>query len=202
MGKPKTFIKGLDESQKKVASIYYEKDILFIEGPAATGKTFLASYLFLKDLKAGELDQVVVIRKDLNDLGHLPGDKNEKTAHLMEPIITNMNSIDKRAREHMDSIRLVPLSHLKGVTFSRTGIFVDEYEDLTYAEWYRVLTRLGPGSKMLFVGDPAQTEITGSCTKHPKVKAYMKAPFVGHGVLDLFHRHELVERSIKFLDNL
>lgn len=150
-----------NESQRKVAENYYKKDVLFLIGPAGSGKTHSAMACALKDHLAGEKEHILVVRPAIEaggeSLGHLPGNVDEKMDPYFMPIRRLLKRMVFKLPE--DVILFQPLAYMRGDTFENTVLFLDEAQNASYAQIKMFLTRMGQNSKVIISGDPDQTDV-------------------------------------------
>ena len=98
------------------------------------------------------------------DIGHLPGDIDEKGAIYELPYVemcaTMFNRPDAYYRlKEKKVIQFALTSFVRGITFDNAIILVDEVQNMNYQELYSVMTRVGYNSKIVFCGDFKQTDI-------------------------------------------
>jgi len=97
------------------------------------------------------------------DIGHLPGDINEKMQPWMTPIIENMYDLYDKTKIEKEivegRIRILPLQFTQGVTFRNSAVIVDEAQNCTKEQLKMILTRTGIDSKIMIAGDPQQIQI-------------------------------------------
>ena len=98
------------------------------------------------------------------DIGHLPGDIDEKAAIYELPYVemcaTLFNRTDAYYRlKEKKVIQFALTSFVRGITFDNAIILVDEVQNMNYQELYSVMTRVGYNSKIVFCGDFKQTDI-------------------------------------------
>ena len=143
-------------------------------GQAGTGKTLLALAAALnKTLRGKKYERVLVSRPIIpmgRDIGYLPGSKEEKLEHWMQPIFDNLEFLlemrasretpEKRIKELLDGgiISLEALTYIRGRSVSGQYMIVDEAQNLTPHEVKTIITRAGEGSKMVLTGDPYQID--------------------------------------------
>lgn len=129
-----------------------------------------------------------------NKLGFLPGTLEEKTSPWVAPIVHNFNQCQSASQTQklMDRgvVAIKPIDFAKGITFVDSVVIVDEFEDLTYAEFKLILSRLGKQSKIIFCGDPEQTDSSIKDACFPKIKQLAKSGLVGWSELKTNHRNE------------
>lgn len=135
---------------------------LIINGPAGTGKTWIALARALRLLHNKEVERIVIIRSAVatRSLGFLPGDEYEKVEAYFAPYEPLINQISTRLKyRELISKRMLETestSFLRGRTFDDTCLLVDEYQNLSGHELETVVTRVGEGSCLYLVGDSGQ----------------------------------------------
>ena len=136
------------------------KDMVFALGPAGTGKTLIATLWAVKQLKAGQVDRIVVTRPAVSvdeQHGFLPGTLEQKMAPWTRPIMDvlrdywNVKQIEGMLIE--GTIEIAPLAYMRGRTFKNSIIIGDELQNSTVSQMKMLLTRIGEGSKMVITGD-------------------------------------------------
>jgi phosphate starvation-inducible PhoH-like protein len=175
-GKKKKIIKfgvPLNEEQKEAKAIILNNDITIVRGSAGSGKTLLACQVGLDGLFNTEYRQLVIARPAVTageNLGFLPGDKNQKLEEYLQPVMDNFRTLygDTQAKRtkidrHLEQEDIVigSIGHLRGRTFSNSFVIVDEAQNLTEDQMLMVVTRLGKGSKMVITGDLKQLDLNG-----------------------------------------
>lgn len=138
-------------------------DILIVEGPAGTGKTYMAVREAADKYIAGEFHKIIITRPNVatgDDLGYLPGTLNEKMAPWTRPIVDVLNEcfgvIAVQQMLHREEIEIAPLAYMRGRTFKNAIIIADEMQNATADQMKMLLTRIGENSKMIVTGDTEQ----------------------------------------------
>ena len=166
----KQTVRAQTQKQKQYAEMIETHAITFAMGPAGCAKTFIATVTALKLLKLKEIDQIIVTRApvalDGMDLGYTPGTAEEKQAQWLGPILDVLRrflSPDK-IKEMIDrqKIRMIPLAYLRGYSFERSMVLVDEAQNLRLQTFKSVCTRLGAESRLVLCGDEAQSDLRQS----------------------------------------
>jgi phosphate starvation-inducible PhoH-like protein len=136
------------------------KDMVFALGPAGTGKTLIATLWAIKQLKAREIDRIVITRPAVSvdeQHGFLPGTLEQKMAPWTRPIMDVFREFwDVKQIESMlenEVIEIAPLAYMRGRTFKNCVIIGDELQNSTVSQMKMMLTRIGEGSKMIITGD-------------------------------------------------
>ena len=150
--------------------------VVTLVGRAGSGKTFLALAAALQTVKKEKLyDRILVTRPIVpmgNDIGYLPGSKDEKMALWMQPIFDNLsvllrsektkddNAIHRQINEmqHAGILSLEALTYIRGRSIPNEFVIIDEAQNLTPHEVKTVLSRAGENTKMVLTGDPDQID--------------------------------------------
>lgn len=195
----------LTEEQKEVKTSVYNKDVTFVLGTYGTGKTAAACHIALDLLfkKHNGIDKIYISRPiDFTATGYLKGSLQEKMDLFIMPIKQNLYAAygrDKVDRLFADEIiNIVPINYLKGFTFSKAAIIIDEFEDVNYHDFKLILTRLGKGSKLIFSGSEEQMDVKDSCIH--KIKKLKGSGLVGYHELTINHRNEDIVKIIDYLE--
>jgi phosphate starvation-inducible PhoH-like protein len=166
--KPKNPIKfklQLTEEQKLGKAIILDNKITVVTGKAGSSKTFLCCNVALDLLFTKQIEKIVIMRPMIGteDIGHLPGDINDKMQPWMTPIIENMYDLYDKTKIEKEivegRIRILPLQFTQGVTFRNSAVIVDEAQNCTKEQLKMILTRTGIDSKIMIAGDPQQIQI-------------------------------------------
>ncbi len=163
---PKFFHLELPDEQKQAHKIYQDNDIIFLIGPAGTGKTHLSIAFAVQDLLSKVRNKLVITRPVVEAgerLGFLPGDMDEKTYPYMLPLFDCLEKIcgkDTANRRFVDDrFEQAPLAFMRGRTFDGSVCILDEAQNCSKGQLKLFLTRLGKYSKMIVTGDPTQNDL-------------------------------------------
>jgi phosphate starvation-inducible PhoH-like protein len=203
------FLLSLNPEQKKAKSIILENDVSIILGNAGSGKTLLACQIAL-DLTLGKhVEKIIITRPTISkeDLGYLPGGIDDKMDPWVAPVYGNMYQLLRR--ERIDAmigdrqIEIVPVSYMRGRTFTNSVIIVDEAQNLTHDQTLMILQRIGKGSKMMFCGDSDQIDLKSISESGLKFLQSIKT-VNGLHTTELLenHRHPILKRILKAYDNM
>ena len=143
-----------------------EEEVLTVAiGPAGTGKTYIAGMVASKLLLKGKINNIILTRANVptgRSLGHFPGTIEEKMTPWLAPILSVLNlglgKEDVKCRMNK-SIQIQPIETIRGQSFLNSIILVDEAQNLTMEEIKAITTRIGEGSKLVLMGDPAQSDV-------------------------------------------
>jgi phosphate starvation-inducible PhoH-like protein len=141
-------------------------ELVFAEGPAGTGKTWLAVGHAVSLLEKGVVERLILSRPAVEAgerLGFLPGDMRDKVDPYLRPIYDGLyDFMDARMVERglqTGMIEVAPLAFMRGRTLTKSCILLDEAQNATTMQMKMFLTRLGEGSRMIVTGDPSQTDL-------------------------------------------
>ncbi|MDB5641827.1 MAG: phosphate starvation-inducible protein PhoH [Hyphomicrobiales bacterium] len=141
-------------------------ELVFAEGPAGTGKTWLAVGHAVSLLEQGAVERLIITRPAVEAgerLGFLPGDMREKVDPYLRPIYDALyDFMDGRMVERglqTGMIEVAPLAFMRGRTLTSACVLLDEAQNATSMQMKMFLTRLGEGSRMIITGDPTQTDL-------------------------------------------
>lgn len=166
-------LKCKNQKQKELHNLIKEKQIVFCQGSAGTGKSYIAAETALDLLKNGPYRRVIIccpnVESSTMEIGFLPGDLRDKTKVFFDAIeftiekilddSGNFNSKDTVSNlMKNDLITEEVASFLRGKTFDDSIIIVDESENFNKQEILLILTRIGRNSKMVFLGDNMQID--------------------------------------------
>jgi PhoH-like ATPase len=196
-----------------------EVQLVSLVGKAGTGKTLLALAAALElVLHQNRYEKILVSRPIVplgNDIGFMPGDKDEKLSHWMQPIFDNLDYLmhsDKT--DHVSSkktdtligshkIELEAITYIRGRSLPRQFVIVDEAQNLTPHEVKTIISRAGEGTKMVLTGDPNQIDnpyLDASSNGLTYTVERMKhLSLHGHMTLEKSERSELAAKAAELL---
>ncbi len=188
-------------------------DLVFGNGPAGTGKTFLAVAYAAALLERGDVARLILSRPAVEAgerLGFLPGDMREKVDPYLRPLydaLYEMMPAEKVERGLTSGmIEVAPLAFMRGRTLTNAIVLLDEAQNTTSMQMKMFLTRLGENSKMIVTGDPTQVDLPAGQTSGlseaisilEHVPGVAHVQFTGADVV----RHELVGRIVTAYEKL
>lgn len=181
------------------------------EGPAGTGKTYLAVAMAVAALKQELIRKIVLVRPAVEageSLGFLPGDLHAKINPYLRPLLdalAEMVDYDQLKRYmEADVIEVIPLAYMRGRTLNEAFIILDEAQNTTIPQMKMFLTRMGRGSKIVVSGDSTQVDLP-SHTASGLTDALHRLKGID-GVADVrltgadIVRHRLVQQILKAYD--
>ena len=148
-------------------------DLVTILGAAGTGKTLLTLASGLAQVMDKKLYREIIISRVTipvaEDIGFLPGTEEEKMAPWMGALMDNLEVLtnaeesgdwERSATSDLLSkrIKIRSLNFMRGRTFLNRYIIIDEAQNLTAKQMKTLITRAGPGSKMVILGNISQID--------------------------------------------
>ena len=135
-------------------------------GPAGCGKTMFACLQAIYDLRAGNVDKIILTRPivpvEEEELGFLPGNLVKKMDPWTRPIFDIFSEFyqqrDIENMIHCGILEISPLAYMRGRTFKRSFIIADEMQNSTPNQMLMLTTRIGDHSKMVITGDLKQSD--------------------------------------------
>ena len=184
-------------NQKKIVTLIKANDLVFVIGPAGTGKTYVSVALALKALKNKSIKKIIITRPVVEageNLGFLPGDLQEKIDPYLRPIydaLQDMLPINK-IKKYIENktIEIAPIAYMRGRTLKNAFILLDEAQNTTPSQLKMFLTRLGPNSKMIVTGDISQIDLL----KHQQsglIDAIKRFKNINGTIFNIIRRHIL-----------
>lgn len=150
-----------------------EIDFVTLLGHAGTGKTLLTLAAGLKQVLEDNLyAEIIVTRATVpvgEDIGFLPGTEEEKMTPWMGALMDNLEVLSDSSEGGswgraattellMKRIRIHSMNFMRGRTFLNKYIIIDEAQNLTSKQMKTLITRAGPGSKVICLGNIAQID--------------------------------------------
>jgi len=171
-------------------------DFVSLLGQAGTGKTLLALAAGLEQvIEARRYAEIIMTRATVpvgEDIGYLPGTEEEKMAPWMGALEDNLEVLNRgegaasqwERSSTQDLIRsrvkVKAMSFMRGRTFVNKFLIVDEAQNLTPKQMKTLITRAGPGTKVICMGNIAQID-TPYLTEGSSGITYVVDRFKGWG---------------------
>jgi phosphate starvation-inducible PhoH-like protein len=160
------FIKPKTLGQREFYYKTRNNEIIFVIGPAGTGKTYLSVAIALASLKSKRVNRIILSRPAVEageSLGFLPGDLSEKVNPYLKPLfdaLEDMIPMEKlRGYFEKNIIEIIPLAYMRGRTLNNAFLILDEAQNSTALQMKMFLTRLGVNSKAIITGDITQIDL-------------------------------------------
>ncbi len=212
-------IKPKNVEQRCAIDLLLRDDIKLVTliGQAGTGKTLLALACGLRKVFDENLYSKILVSRPViplgRDIGYLPGTKEEKLFHWMQPIFDNLEYLcDSHGNEPSETLKWVmeskklemeAVTYIRGRSLPKMYIIIDEAQNLTPHEVKTIVSRAGEGTKVILTGDPSQIDnpyldkesngLTYTVWKFQDHKLY------GHVSLEKTERSELAALAAQIL---
>ncbi len=195
-----------------------EVDFITILGAAGTGKTLLALAAGLaQTLDTKRYREIIMTRVTVplgEDIGFLPGSEEEKMEPWMGALMDNLEVLTqsdeggdwgRAATQDLvrSRIKIRSMNFMRGRTFLNRYIILDEAQNLTAKQMKALITRAGPGTKLVCLGNVAQidtpylTETTSGLTY--VVNRFCGWEHAGHVTLKRGERSRLADYASDIL---
>ena len=167
-------IEPLTENQQKLFDSYANSKNIIAYGAAGTGKTFITLFTALNDVldTSTPYEKIYIVRSlvSTREIGFLPGDHEDKSFLYQIPyknMVKYMFELPSAADFEMlygnlkaqETISFWSTSFIRGTTFDRAIILVDEFQNLNFHELDSIMTRVGENTKIMFCGDATQSDL-------------------------------------------
>lgn len=156
------------EAQRLLINSIKAKPMVIASGPAGTGKSYLTASMAADYLKRNIVDKIVVTRPTVptgRSIGFFPGTLEEKMEPWCKPILVTLeNALGTGCFESQvrnGNIEIVPFETIRGRSFERCFIILDEAQNCTEEEVKAFTTRQGEDSTCVINGDISQSDIGG-----------------------------------------
>lgn len=196
-----------------------EVDFVTLTGTAGTGKTLMALAAGLTQvLDERRYTEIIMTRATVSvgeDIGFLPGTEEEKMGPWMGALDDNLEVLGKsdgaagewgRAATNeliRSKIKIKSMNFMRGRTFLNKYVIIDEAQNLTPKQMKTLITRAGPGSKIICMGNLAQIDTPylteGSSGLTFAVDKFKGWPHSGHITLARGERSRLADFASEVL---
>lgn len=187
---------AMNDTQQRYISALQTHNQIIVTGFSGTGKTFIAATHAANLYANHRIDRIIITRPNIavgKDLGYLPGTLEEKYTPWIMPVLDVLEQqLGKNVVEtgmKNGNIQMVPLSVMRGRSFNKSFIIVDEAQNLTIHEMKMLLTRVGKECTIVINGDIKQSDINQqsglSKILHLAKKYNMDIPTIEFGVDDI-----------------
>ena len=196
-----------------------EIDFVSLLGQAGAGKTLLTVAAgLMQTLEAKLYSEIIFTRVTVpvgEDIGYLPGTEEEKMTPWMGALEDNLDVLNKNdddagewgraaTRDLIRSrIKIKSLNFMRGRTFLNKYLIIDEAQNLTPKQMKTLITRAGPGTKVICLGNIAQID-TPYLTEGSSGLTYVVDRFKGwshsgHITMKRGERSRLADRAAEVL---
>jgi len=155
-----------NEKQNKLIRSIQMYPIVVTIGCAGTGKTYCSTGAIASLYQKGNYEKIVITRANVptgKTLGHFPGTIQDKMTPWLMPMLEVLEyAFSKDKYKYMlnkGEIEIQPIETIRGRSYKDSLVLVDEAQNLSIEELKAITTRLGENSKLVLMGDPAQSDV-------------------------------------------
>jgi PhoH-like ATPase len=206
------YSKGIPSNWAQIAAMAQllnrKIEAVFLQGGAGTGKTLLALAAAIEQRK--DYINIVIARpmvhlEDKDEMGFLPGGIEEKMAPWVEPIqqaFSFLSRIDSSNREliaklqEVKKIIIKPLDYIRGETYHKSFMVIDEAQNLTPHQVKTIITRAGNRTKMVFTGDLGQIDRNRRLDSKTSGLAYAMDRMAGEDTVGIVNFKDVVRSPL------
>ncbi len=176
---------NLDEQQLAFANAIWDKDkdIIFANSRAGTGKTTIATGVANMLVQYGFYDRIVYIMAPYGEKtqGYLPGTITEKSSVYFEAFYQALVNCDinpntaintesmVNQRNDTGFITCITDTYLRGTNLDNAVVIIDEAQNMTVPQLKKTLTRIGSKAKVIVIGHDLQCDIS-----NPELSGFTK----------------------------
>jgi phosphate starvation-inducible PhoH-like protein len=188
-------IQAKNQSQGQFMAAIKSNTLVFGLGPAGTGKSYCTAAMAAEALISGDIDRIIFTRPAVetgNSMGFLPGKLEDKFdpyfSAFKSCLISNAGKGVIECAVKNGNIVVEPLAYMRGKTFNRCFVVLDEAQNCAPEEIKMFMTRIGRNSTVVINGDLSQSDLDSCSGLHDAINRVHDV----HGV----HIHEFTYEDI------
>ena len=193
-------------NQIRLLEAYAKNDLIFVTGPAGSGKTYTAIALAVRALKNKEVKRIILIRPAVEageKLGFLPGDIKEKLDPYLQPLYDALNDMIPAAKlsKYIEdgTVQIAPLAYMRGRTLDNAFVIRDEAQNTTVSQIKMFLTRMGKNARFIVTGDNTQIDLPRRSDSGLMPVINMLRGIEGIGIIEFDNRDIIRHRLVKHI---
>jgi PhoH-like ATPase len=190
-----------------------DKDIkcLFLIGGSGSGKTLLSMAAALHQRRFFRnilITRPMIHLEDEDRMGFLPGTIEDKMSPWLRPIYRTISFIGSISNDNFkliekiresNKLEIEPLDYIRGMTYVKDLLIVDEAQNLTPHQMKTIITRAGENSKIVFTGDLGQIDRTRKIDASTSGLAYASVKMSGEPMVSTVYFKETVRSELAHL---
>jgi phosphate starvation-inducible PhoH-like protein len=169
-------IQARNQSQGQFMTAIKSHTLVFGLGPAGTGKSYCTAAIAAEALVSGDVDRIIFTRPAVetgSSMGFLPGKLEDKFdpyfSAFKSCLISNAGKGVVECAVKNGNIVVEPLAYMRGKTFNRCFVVLDEAQNCSAEEIKMFMTRIGKNSTVVINGDLSQSDIDGCSGLHDAI---------------------------------
>lgn len=194
-------VKPMNDLQAEYIRMCKDLPVVIATGFAGSSKSYIPTCIAAEKWYTGEIEKIYLVRPAVSNsksLGFFGGSLVEKSKNWLMPILDTL--YEKLGRNVVDlaiergDIEPIPLEVIKGRSLKNCFIICDEAEDISRAEFIKIITRSGVNSTLVLAGDILQTDLKETNGLQLAIELYEDNPELPWGFVD-FNRPSDIVRS-------
>ena len=193
-------------NQIRLLEAYAKNDLIFVTGPAGSGKTYTAIALAVRALKNKEVKRIILIRPAVEageKLGFLAGDIKEKLDPYLQHLYDALNDMIPAAKlsKYIEdgTVQIAPLAYMRGRTLDNAFVILDEAQNTTVSQIKMFLTRMGKTARFIVTGDNTQIDLPRRSDSGLMPVINMLRGIEGIGIIEFDNRDIIRHRLVKHI---
>lgn len=156
--------------QREYFEALWNYDNVFAVGPAGSGKTYGPARIAARALLDQKIEKIIIARVTVADkkhqLGFLPGKLNDKLKPWLTPVLDGVKAevgsslLDQWMQD--GRLEIASFEHLRGRTFQKAFVLLDEAQNASFSDLKTFLTRIGEQTQVVVTGDLDQVDVKDS----------------------------------------
>lgn len=144
----------------------HRNNIIIIDGPAGSSKSFLSVYAALRAFETQDFEEILYLRTAVesasNSMGYLKGDLADKFSVYRQVLDDKAEELVSEGCRSGLPLNAAPINYIRGASWRNKFVIADEAQNYNIAETQTLMTRMGEGTKLVLCGDSQQADIRNS----------------------------------------
>lgn len=165
-----TKLEPANPRQKQLLAFLREgRQVVFAQGSAGTGKSFVAAYFAAEQLRAKKIEKIFLVRANVStgkSLGMLPGTLEEKLLPFFKQTLSHLATFMGQGFltycMEKNVVEMLSIEHMRGMSIEDSFVIIEEAQNLTGEDLEMILSRIGNGSQFVLTGDQKQNDLKGN----------------------------------------
>jgi phosphate starvation-inducible PhoH-like protein len=198
-------LRGKTPGQEDYIDCINQSIITLCAGVAGTGKTYVATAKAIEMLQSGAVSRIILTRPVVEcgrGLGFVPGELDEKFSLYTGPFQDALHDFlhEKELKSYITNeiIKFAPLDYMRGMTFKKSAMILDEAQNATIEQIRMFMTRIGSDSRMIITGDTSQCDLDprrGEAFREI-LETFARPPYVDGLNITRLGKQDIVRHSI------